>query len=370
MDRIEIKSLGLKRFRNYDSFECLFNQHIIVITGLNGAGKTSILDAIYYLSNGKSYFSHLDSHLYKKGNSYFHLRSQHSSGDDKYNIEISSSREKGKQIKLEEKALKNIADYVGRFPAFMIAPKDILILIDSSVERRKLMDRTISQVDRVYFGYLLSYNKLLKQRNAALKSFLKTGRSDSLILDAFDNKMKEPAEYIYDARKKYLNSISPIISELYKRISSQNEEIIIQYKSSLQKKSWETLMLETRKLDMLSGKSNIGIHRDDLKIYLDGMDIRKVGSQGQLKSAIVAMKMAQVEWVKSISQKIPLVLLDDIFDKLDKNRVENLIDICARDMNAQVFISDTEPARVSECLKKLGFKCQHIHITGDIDEDE
>jgi DNA replication and repair protein RecF len=362
LKRIRIHSLRLQNFRNYEKLDCVFDEHVNVITGLNGAGKTSILDAIYYLSNGKSYFSHLDSHIYRKSADYFNLRSTHFIGDDKFEISIVSGAEVSKQIKVDEKQMKSIVEYVGRFPAFMIAPKDILILVESSVERRKIIDKTISQVDPLYFKNLIEYNKLLKQRNAALKGFLKSGRQDFLMLDAIDGRMEEPAVYIYEARKNYLQEITPSIQALYDRLSDNSESVSISYKSNLDKNSLRELFQEYRQRDLIMAKTHQGIHRDDIKINLDGLDIRKIGSQGQLKSAIIAIKLAQVEWVRGKTSKAALILLDDIFDKLDSTRVMNLLDICASQLNAQIFISDTESERVNTSLDALKLNYSHYKI--------
>ena len=362
MDRIQIKSLRLNNYRNYDTLDCQFNQHNNVITGLNGAGKTSILDAIYYLSNGKSFHSHIDSYIYRKGTDFLFLRADYMLGDENYTLEVQSSKEKGKLINVDDKAMKSMAEFVGRFPAFMIAPKDILILVESSVERRKLIDKTISQVDKTYFQHLLSYNKLLKQRNAALKEFAKRGRPDHLMLDAFDSKMLEPCAYIHQKRQEYIRSVAPLVNDLYAQISQHVELVELTYKSSLNKTDYATLLKNSRQKDIIMAKTYEGVHRDDLKISLNGMDIRKTGSQGQLKSAIIAMKLAQVEWIKSETGRSPLILLDDVFDKLDKTRVENLIDICANKLNSQIFISDTDSDRVTRCLDELKLDYKHFKI--------
>ena len=341
-----------------------------MITGLNGAGKTSILDAIYYLSNGKSYFSHLDSYIYRKGTDYFNINGEFIISDETYQSMIKSSKQTGKQILVDDKQMKTIADHIGRFPAFMIAPKDILILVESSSERRKLIDKTISQVDRMYLKCLLDYNKILKQRNAALKSFQKSVKWDHLILDAFDQNMEEPARYIHEKRKEYLETIGPMLENYYSRLASNSEAIRIEYKSKLLSDNLSDLLRNSRQKDMIMGKTHEGVHRDDLIIYLDGLDIRRIGSQGQLKSAIIAMKISQLEWVKANTEKAPIILLDDIFDKLDQQRVEKLIDICARELDAQIFISDTEEERVCHSLKSLGLEYKHLAIENAVIIDE
>lgn len=362
MDHIQINSLRLNNFRNYSHLDILFNQQINLVTGLNGAGKTSILDAVYYLANGKSYFSHLDGHIYKRGENFFRLEASFSIADSKYQLTVQSSDSRPKQIQIDEKAVKAIVEHIGRFPAFMIAPKDILILIDSSVERRRLIDKTISQVDKTYLKQLLNYNKLLKQRNAALKGFLKISRRDELIIDAFDNKLFEPAKYIYEKRKAYIQAITPIVNAHYSKLSSDREKIDLTYKSKLYSSEYTALMQASREKDYVMGKTHEGIHKDDLRISLGGHDIRKIGSQGQLKSAIIAIKLAQAEWVRDNISKVPILLLDDIFDKLDKERVRNLIDICSRQLQAQFFITDTDEERITAILDVMQLDYTHFKI--------
>jgi len=361
LERIRIELLRINSFRNYETVNCNLHNHINVITGLNGAGKTSILDAIYYLCNGKSYFTHLDSVLYKKGSDFFNLKGKMFNEYDAYPLMITSSR-KGKEINVDDKVIKSITEYYGRFPCFMIAPKDILILVESSIERRKLINKTLSQVDKVYFKSLLIYNKLLKQRNVALKSFLKTGRKDELLIEALNSKMVEPANYIYNKRNEYVESIIPIVEEFYNLIATDKESVSIIYKSKLGTSTLEELFEENATRDYIMGKTHEGIHRDDLTIKLNGYDIKKYGSQGQLKSAIIAIKLAQIEWVKSQTGTLPILLLDDIFDKLDKERVYTFVKLCVEKLQSQIFITDTDADRVVDTLKKLKLDFQHYII--------
>lgn len=361
MERIKIELLRINSFRNYDTENCLLHNHINVITGLNGAGKTSILDAIYYLCNGKSYFTHLDSVLYKKGSDYFNLKGDMYIQDESYPLMISSSR-KGKEIKVDDKVIKSITEYYGRFPCFMIAPKDILIIVESSIERRKLINKTLSQVDRLYFKNLLIYNKLLKQRNVSLKSFLKSGRKDKLLIEALNSKMVEPANYIYNKRNNYVKNIVPIVEEFYNQIATEKESVSIEYKSKLHDSNLESLFEQTEARDYIMGKTHEGIHRDDLTIKLNGFDIKKFGSQGQLKSAIISIKLAQIEWVKEQTGTVPILLLDDIFDKLDKERVHTFVELCSERLESQICITDTDSDRVVNTLKKLNLDYKHYIV--------
>lgn len=362
MKRISIDFLRINKYRNYESLLCNFHKSINVLTGLNGAGKTSVLDAIFYLSNGKSYFSHLDSVLYKNGDSFFNLSCQFSINEDVFSVKINSSQKKGKEIVVEDKIIKTIADHYGQFPAFMIAPKDILILVESSIERRKLIDRTISQVDKNYLLNLMKYNKLLKQRNSALKSFLKKGRRDELLIDALNKEMNLPAQYIFEKRKDYVNDIMPIANEYYQRLSEKKEIVTISYKSKLLDKTLSELFSLSANKDYILGKTCEGVHRDDLNILLNGQPIKQYGSQGQLKSAIIAIKLAQIKWVSDLTDKKSILLLDDIFDKLDKNRVLTFVELCAKELESQIFITDTQKERVGESLKKLSLEYLHLEI--------
>ena len=362
MEHIKIDLLGINNFRNCEELKINLHPRFNVFTGLNGTGKTSILDALYYLTNGKSYFSYQDKYIYRQNSDFFRISGDICIGSLVSSCEIMSSVQKGKILKCDDKIIKSIIDYYGRFPAFMIAPKDILILIESSIERRKLINRTLSQVDKNYFVNLLNYNKLLKQRNAALKSFQKTKQTDFLLLEALDQKMLEPSVHIFNKREKYLEEIAPIFSEYYKILSDEKEQLSLSYKSSLRNEELIALRKNSQQKDIMLGKTNEGIHRDDLIILMNGIEIKKYASQGQLKSAIIALKLAQIHWVKQISGKIPILFLDDIFDKLDTSRVNKLIDICYHQIESQLFITDTDSQRVSRTLEELEIEHEHFVI--------
>jgi len=362
LKRIKIDLLRINNFRNCEELKVNFHPRFNVFTGLNGAGKTSLLDALFYVTNGKSYFSFQDRYLYRHGFDYFRLHADIFAGDQMSECEMVSSLQKKKQIKCDDKIMKSITEYYGRFPAFMIAPKDILILIESSIERRKLIDRTLSQVDKNYFVNLLTYNKLLKQRNAALKLFQKTKQTDMLLLEALDEKMLNPAEVIFNARAAYVEEIAPLFADFYNLLSDEKEVLSLSYKSALLNNDLIALRKNSRQKDLILSKTNEGTHKDDLIIIMNGKEIRKYASQGQLKSAIIALKLAQIQWVKSKTNMIPILFLDDIFDKLDMERVNKLIDICYHQMESQLFISDTDAERVSNALDQLNIDSKHFYI--------
>ena len=362
MDLIRIELLAVSNFRNYKSLNCRFHPQFNVITGKNGAGKTSVLDAIYYLTNGRSYFSYQDQYLYRHGSDFLRLNTKLYSGEDSYKIDINSSVSTKKSIKVEDKSISSRVEFVGRFPSFIIAPNDISILLESSAERRKLIDKTISQVDRVYFSHLLVYNKLLKQRNASLKQMRESGQKNLLLIESFNAKMAEPANYIYNKRIEYVEDIIPMINAFYKEISDDSELIKLSYISELSQMSFEQLQESSKYKDLAAAKTTSGIHRDDIDVTLNNYPIKKYASQGQLKSSVIALKLAQLEYVRIITQKIPILLLDDIFDKLDGDRVQNFITLCRERLKAQVFITDTAENRVEERLEQLGYKYQCYKI--------
>jgi len=362
LDRIRIELLGIRQYRNYESLEIQLHNDFNIITGLNGAGKTSILDAIYYLTNGKSYFSYQDQFLYLHGTSSFILKGKILSGDDKYDIDIKSAAGTKKKINVDDKSIESIIEYVGRFPSFMIAPKDILILVESSIERRKVMNRTLSQVDRTYFRFLLQYNKLLKQRNAALKRMREIGKRDDLLLESINSNMIEPANYIFQTRRQYVAKIGPLLQKYYETLSNGAEIVRVNYKSHLLEADMLGLLEQSADRDYYTTKTSKGIHKDDLEITINDVPIKKYASQGQLKSAIIALKLSQLLYVRNITNKMPILLLDDIFDKLDTERVEKFIHICHDELQAQVFITDTDENRVEERLKKLNIDYKGYHI--------
>ncbi|NNE26270.1 MAG: DNA replication and repair protein RecF [Saprospiraceae bacterium] len=369
MKRITLEILSINNYRNCTAITLKPHLVLNVLTGENGAGKTSILDAIYTLTNGKSFFAHKEVYLYQEGSNYYRLEGTLAIDDNRFITEISSSESTKKRIKLDDKMMKSLAEYHGRFSSFMIAPKDIQILVDSSTERRRLVNKTLSQIDKTYFNHLLDYNKLLKQRNAALKNFQKTRQINRLLFEAIDEKILQPALYITQARKHYVEAITPLFQKFYNIISEGKEALSIQYKSSLQDQDFKEQLSQNFEKDCFAGITTHGIHRDDIEMKINDKELKKYASQGQLKSSIISLKLAQVAWIKNETNKIPILLLDDIFDKLDAQRVERLIALCFDQLKGQIFISDTELESVNLILKKLNIDYTHFLIkNGNIAE--
>lgn len=363
MQNIELVFLSLVNYRNYEALNLSLNQDIQVITGPNGAGKTTILDAIYYICNGKSYFTHLDRYIFRTETDFFRVEARINIDEETHKHALSSQSGKAKTFQVDDKKITSLAELVGKVPAFMIAPRDILILMESSIERRKVMDRTISLSDRVYLAHLQAYNKILKQRNAFLKQANKKGLSENLLLESIDQSMLEPSAYIFEKRKEYLSQIAPLINEQYKSISNKAESVTLAYKSELNNSSLQELQKQNLRKDLIMGKTNSGIHRDDISIFLDEKPIKKYASEGQLKSAVIALKLAQIEWIKLKTQKKPILLLDDIFDKLDQDRVRQLLKLANTELASQIFITDTDKDRVVTALNELGMDFNALNIT-------
>ncbi len=362
MKDIKIQFLKITNFRNYSNLSIELNPSFNLITGLNGAGKTSILEAVYYLSTGKSYFTHQDKFVYKNGEDFFRIEGLFNDGND-VKIEIVSSVKQKKSYKIDQNAIKSILELLGRMPSFIIAPKDIQILMDSSIERRKVIDRTIAQSSREYLLNLMQYNKLLSQRNAYLKNCFKTRKRDALLLQSLDTGLIQPANLIYKHRSEFIDEIKPIFQKLYNDLSGSNEVVSIEYRSHLKSEDMSMLLFNSLDRDYITGKSNVGIHRDDLIFTIQDTPIKKYASQGQLKTAVIAIKLAQLMWFKNISGKNPILLLDDIFDKLDESRVYKVLDICNNELNTQVIITDTQEERVKSKLDELNIEFNHYTIT-------
>jgi len=273
-----------------------------------------------------------------------------------------SGKGRKKSIVINEKPLTRALDLVGKFPVFMIAPRDILILLESSIERRKLMNRTISLSDADYLMALLKYNRILKQRNILLKSTKVFDSEITTLLESYDEQLVAPAEIIFYKRVSYISELNMLANDYYNIISNEQEEVTLQYNSQLTNISLINLMKENKLKDQITKKTNGGIHKDDIIISINGMPIKKYGSEGQLKSAIIAIKLAELEWIKKQTNIKPILLLDDIFDKLDSKRVSALIKLSNNNLASQVFITDTNRSRLDQILESEKISYQAIEI--------
>lgn len=363
---MQIKSIQLTNFNNYSAAQSDFHPQVNALTGSNGMGKTNMLDAVYYLCIGKSYFSSGDKYVVKKGEQFFRCFGVFENNDGIEEVEIKVTPGKKKEIILSGKKRTRLSDHIGKFPCVIIAPVDIQLMLEGSEERRKLLDNTIMQYDRAYVDSILAYNRLLKQRNVTLKLFAEKHYYDQMLLDSISVGMYKPAQLIYDMRKALIEDLSPLFEKYYKIISGENEVCSIGYASQLENTNLETIFKNVLEKDKILSRTSSGIHKDDIALKMNGEKLKNFASQGQLKSVILALKLAQYEILSKKNDNLPILILDDIFDKLDRNRVEQLLSIVASDELGQVFISDTSLDRVPDLLTKLNVE----HFTYKVDDGQ
>jgi len=353
---MHLKYIKAVNFRNYDKLSITLSNKMNAFLGLNGMGKTNALDAIYYLCIGKSYFSSGDRHAIKREADFFRLEGKFFKDQKAYGVVAKVIPSKLKELELNQKKYSKLSEHLGKFPCVIIAPSDILMLIEGSAERRKLIDQCISQYDPHYLRDLMSYTRLLNQRNSLLKSFKESRTSNQTLLDAFTAGMKSAARNIHNTRVSFVEDLHWRFREHYKNISNNAEECSIVYKSDLADKELDELFTENLQKDLILARTTSGIHKDDLLFYLGDEKLKPYASQGQLKSFILSVKLAEYDIIKKASGCLPILLLDDLFDKLDDQRTNELLRILSTEEFGQVFISDTHQIRIPEMLKELNIE--------------
>ncbi len=348
-----LQKLSLLNYKNFEVQNFNFDPKINCFVGNNGVGKTNILDAIYHLSFGKSYFNPITSQNIKHDEEFFVIEGNYLKNEVPEKIVVSAKRNQKKIIKRNEKIYERFSDHIGLLPLVIISPADRDLIIEGSETRRKFVDGVISQRDSQYLNSLISYNKVLAQRNALLKYFIANHTFNKDTVDIYDEQLDNYGSLIFKKRSEFLEEFLPIFIDRYESISSGNEKIDLQYKSQLQENDLVSLLKENIQRDRFSQYTNYGIHKDDLIFEIDGHPIKKFGSQGQQKSYLIALKLAQFDFIKTHSKSNPILLLDDIFDKLDEERVEHLLGLVDNENFGQLFISDTHADRTEAVIKKV-----------------
>ena len=349
-----LKDLQLHQFKNHSQSKFTFTTPVNCFVGDNGAGKTNILDAIHYLSQTKSYFNHIDSQNIQFDESYFMLKGTFDKDGDASEIQCNLKEGEGKNIKKNNKRYKRFSEHIGQFPIIIISPTDTNLIVENSDVRRKYLDSSIAQYKQSYLQVLIQYNKALKQRNFLLKQFDKKGYFDEITLEIYDKQIIEHGNVIFKERKQFLKQLTPVFNKYYSEISNEKERVDLEYKSQLNDGDFNTLLSESKTQDRISKTTQIGTHKDDVIFKMNTYPIKKVGSQGQQKSFLIALKLAQFEFIKEKIGFKPILLLDDIFDKLDDNRILKLIGFVNKKVFGQVFITDTHAQRSAEILTKAG----------------
>lgn len=357
-----LKQLSILNFKNYEEAQLEFSEKVNCFLGNNGEGKTNLLDAIYYLSFCKSYFNPIDSQNIKHDEPFFVVEGSYLKEDKKETIYCGLKRNQKKQFKRNKKNYEKLADHIGKIPLVIITPLDIMLIIDGSEVRRKFVDGIISQYDSKYLHNLLAYNKALNHRNLLLKSFWLNRNFEQESLDIWDNQLVQYGQLIYEARQQFINDFTPIFQKYYTEISKNKEIVELEYHSQLSEGDFSTILKQTLNKDRGNHYSNTGIHKDDLVFKLGDFPLKKFGSQGQQKTYLLALKLAQAELIKSISRQKVIILLDDIYDKLDGNRMSQLLNIVGNGEFGQIFITDTDLDRIPDILtkEKINFKSFNI----------
>lgn len=346
-----LTKITLLQFKNHESVSLSFSKKLNGFIGKNGAGKTNLLDAVYYLCLTKSYFATSDQQNILFGKDFFRLDGRFQKTDGAFEVVYKLPPNRRKELTVNDVGIAKLSDHIGEFPCIIISPDDSQLITGSSEERRKFLDGTLSQVNHEYLEWLIAYNKVLTQRNAALKNFTETKRTDRALLETYDRQLIPLGTKIYEARRIVIEKLQPVFQRLYREISLEREPVSFTYYSQLNDKPLEDLLKATVEKDLMLMRTDAGTHRDDLEFFLSTNKMKRFGSQGQQKSFIIALKLAQYELIRQSKNFAPLLLIDDIFDKLDPDRSRQLIDMIASDKFGQVFITDTDDAHIREVLK-------------------
>ncbi|MEI6887787.1 MAG: DNA replication/repair protein RecF [Bacteroidales bacterium] len=342
-----LHKLSLTDFKNYGQADLVFSDKINCFTGNNGVGKTNLLDAIHYLSFCKSFFNPADTQNIRHSQDFFVINGSFRRKDDSSElVQCIQKRNQRKRFLLNKKEYERLADHIGNFPLVMISPYDRDLINEGSEVRRRYIDSVISQFDKLYLDDLIQYNKVLIQRNALLKLFAERNFFDASQLEIWDVQMIRLGRLLFEKRSQFLESFIPIFQHYYTYLSGGIEKVNIDYDSQLCKGDMEALIRECLPRDRSAQFSTVGIHKDDMEFSLGGFQVKKFGSQGQQKSFVVAIKLAQFDYTRNIKGYKPILLLDDVFDKLDDERVQQLISLVSNHNFGQVFITDTSENRI------------------------
>ena len=357
-----VKNLKIINFKNHPEKSFDFSSEINCFVGNNGAGKTNILDALHYISMGKSFLGNSDFQNIKEDENFFSIESEIEGEEKNDIIKILLQKETKKIIKKNEKTYERMADHIGFLPSVMISPYDANLISDGGESRRKFLDTMISQTDSEYLFNLIQYQKTLQQRNALLKYFQKNRTFDLDSLEIYNEPITKFGSQIFKKRQLFVEAILPTIQHFYTIISKGNEKVTVIYESDLNEDNFENLLTKNLEKDRQLTYTSKGIHKDDLRFEMNGNLIKKFGSQGQQKSFLIALKLAQIKRIKEITNKNPILLLDDIFDKLDDNRVSQLIELVNEQNFGQIFITDTHKERTESVVKRINEESKIFEI--------
>lgn len=356
-----LQSLKVAQFRNAEGTQLLCSPGINAFTGPNGAGKTNLLEAIYFLGLTKGYFQGSDKHSIQHGTDGFYLEGQFIKHNHEDQVVCRVWNHKKKEVSRNGKAYTRLGDHLGHFPVVMVSPADRDLILEGAETRRKFMDSLLSQSDPQYVFHWTRYHKALEARNALLKA-IREGHGSMDLLELYDLQLEEHGQHIYQARLGLVEELKPIFNRFYQSMAGDGEQVDIRYESPCAGTGIAALLMSVRTADLAAGFSTAGIHRDDFSFFLDGHPLRRVGSQGQQKTFMVALKLAHHYFLAKHVGCSPILLLDDVFDKLDHQRVSALIALVAGGDFGQIFLTDTHPERTAELIQLSGLPAKHFEV--------
>jgi DNA replication and repair protein RecF len=368
-----LRELNILNYKNIREAGMRFSDKLNCFVGLNGQGKTNILDAIYYLSFTKSAYNAIDSQNIHHDEEMAMVQGKYVYGEAEEMISCGLKRGVKKQFRRGKKDYKRLLDHIGLIPLVMVSPQDSELVVEGSEERRRFVDGVISQYNKAYLEHLTQYNALLKQRNLLLKRYENAGLEQLPVelFDVLEMQMVQHAEPIYAERVKFIEQFTPYFQEVYRAISGDKEQVSLGYVSQLHERDLTEALARTRARDLLLGWTSQGVHKDELEMKLGEYPLKRVGSQGQQKTYLLAMKLGQALYLSSVHKgdKKPILLLDDIFDKLDSERVERIVQLVVGQQFGQIFITDTDRQHLTTILREKvdGAKVWHVE-NGEVTE--
>lgn len=357
-----LKSIAVTQFKNYAHQRFVFDENIVAITGPNGIGKTNLLDAIHYLCFTKSYFSGTDSNNVLHGANGFRIEGIFNEAATEINTTVILRENGKKEVICNGAPYEKFSQHIGKYPCVVIAPDDVELIIGGSEERRKFLDTLLSQLDADYLQQLIVYNKVLQQRNSYLKSVAQTQTRNASLLEVLDEQLLTSGNFIHQKRSNFLPAFNQAVVAFYKIIAGKHEPVQVQYQSQLLLEPFEQLLQHTRERDYLLQRTSTGVHKDDLHFMLSDEAFKQTASQGQRKSLLFSLKLAEAETLKQHKGFAPILLLDDVFEKLDEQRMNNLLSYVCTQHGGQVFLTDTHQQRMINAFQELGMKVQVVEL--------
>lgn len=361
--RMFLEKIYLSNFKNYEEITYNFSPQVNCIVGENGSGKTNLLDAIYFLALSKSSIHHQDAHNVNHDAEFMLIDGVFKKNSRTHQITCSIQRGQRKILMHEKKPYERISDHIGQFPVVLIAPDDTELIKDGSDERRRFFDGVLSQMDNEYLNDYQQYNRILEQRNSLLKIFADRNFVDQDLLDTYSDPLVKLALRIYKQRRNFIDGFLPIFKKHYAIISDGREEVEIIYESEVASGEFPQEFRLNRQTDVRAQRTTKGIHKDDYIFEIDTYPIKKFGSQGQQKSFVMALRLAQFEMIETLREAKPILLLDDIFDKLDDRRIHSLIESINNNTFGQVFITDARPERTQKILEGVKAEVKYFTIS-------